>query len=269
MSNVSVANTDAALASKTVDLLESDQTITGLKTFSRGSNVPFAVAAASLKVTNLSADKWDDQDLFADPVADRILFWDDSAAAGSKIAALALGTGLAIAGTTLSVTSSSKPNLIFTARSNVPPASAYATPDTRNSHAVLDFDGATDEEAVFEGVLPTTYASGGLTVEIYCAFTSAVAGSVRWQAAIERIDASSLDIDADSFASFQSGGGTAPATSGQIIKVTVSLTDGANMDSLAAGEAFRLKIRRDADGTSGTDDIVTDAELVAVVVRET
>jgi hypothetical protein len=41
------------------------------------------------------------------------------------------------------------------------------------------------------------------------------------------------------------------------------------MDSLAAGEAYRLKIRRDADGTSGTDDITTDAELIAVNVKET
>jgi hypothetical protein len=92
---------------------------------------------------------------------------------------------------------------------------------------------------------------------------------VRWQAAIERIDASSLDIDADSFASFQSAGGTAPGTSGMVIVVSVAFTSGAQMDSLAASEAYRLKIRRDADGTSGTDDITTDAELLRVVVRET
>jgi hypothetical protein len=36
----------------------------------------------------------------------------------------------------------------------------------------------------------------------------------------------------------------------------------------AAGEPFRLKVRRDADGTSGTDDIATDAELVRIVIRE-
>jgi hypothetical protein len=163
-----------------------------------------------------------------------------------------------------------KPNLQWTAQGNNPPASAYATPDTRNSHAVLDFDGSTDEEAVFAGVLPTVYAGGGLTVETYWAFTTATSGSLRVQADIERIDASSLDTDADSFTgSFQSAGGTAPGTSGQIIKVTITFTSGAQMDSLAAGEAFRLKIRRDADGTSGTDDITTDAELFRVVLRET
>jgi hypothetical protein len=165
--------------------------------------------------------------------------------------------------------SNAKPFIVFTPAANNPPASAYSTPDTRNAHLVLDFDGSTDEEAVFPGVLPSGYNGGGLTCDIYTAFTSATSGSVRFQAAIERIDTSSLDIDADSFASFQSAGGSAPGTSGQVIKVTITFTDGSQMDSLAAGEAFRLKIRRDADGTSGTDDITTDAEVLRVVVRET
>jgi len=159
--------------------------------------------------------------------------------------------------------------LQFSPLHNEPPAAIYATLDSRNGHPVLDFDGATDEEAVFSGVLPAHYAGGGLTVDTYWAFSSATSGSLRVQAAIERMDASSLDIDADSFASFQSAGGSAPGTSGQVIVVTVTLSSGANMDSLAAGEAFRLKIRRDADGTSGTDDIATDAELVAVQIKET
>lgn len=158
---------------------------------------------------------------------------------------------------------------VFTALNNVPPTSAFATLDTRNVHPVLDFDGATDEEAVFSNVLPNHYGSGGLSVSCFVAFTSATSGSGRIQAAIERIDASSLDIDADSFASFQSVGVTAPGTTGQVVVGTITFTDGAQMDSLAAGEAYRLKIRRDADGTSGTDDIATDMELLRVVVKET
>lgn len=159
--------------------------------------------------------------------------------------------------------------LVLLPSANEPPSSAYATPDLRNLHPVLDFDGSTDEEAVFSGVLPRHYAGGGLTVRVFAAFTSATTGSCRWQGAIERIDASSLDIDADSFTSFQSVGVSAPGTSGQVITGDIAFTSGANMDSLAAGEAFRLKIRRDADGTSGTDDIATDAELLAVEIRET
>jgi hypothetical protein len=159
--------------------------------------------------------------------------------------------------------------LLFSTLGNEPPASNPATPDLRNSHPVLDFDGSTDEEAVFSGVLSNDYGGGGLTIDTFWAFTSATSGSLRVQTAIERIDASSLDIDADSFASFNSAGGTAPGTSGHVIKVTVTHASGAEMDSLAAGELFRLKVRRDADGTSGTDDIATDAELVYATVRET
>jgi hypothetical protein len=160
-------------------------------------------------------------------------------------------------------------HLRFRPGDNEAPAAAFATADTRNAHPVLDFDGATDEEAVFTAVLPASYRSNGLTVDTFWSFTSATSGSLRVQAAIERIDASGLDIDADSFAAFQSAGGTAPATSGMVIVVSVAFTSGAQMDSLVAGELFRLKIRRDADGTSGTDDIATDAELLAVVVKET
>lgn len=153
---------------------------------------------------------------------------------------------------------------------NEPPASAYATFDVRNAHPTLDFDGSTaDEEAVFTGVLPRNYAGGGLTVYCHVAFAAAISGNGRIQVGIERMDASSLDITADSFAAFQSTGVTAPGTSGQIVVGTITFTSGAQMDSLAAGEPFRLKIRRDMDGTSGTDDITTDMELLAVEVKET
>lgn len=161
------------------------------------------------------------------------------------------------------------PMAVFTPYGNEPPSASFATLDTRNAHPTLDFDGSADEEAVWSGVLPSNYGGSGLDINTFWSFTSATSGSLRVQAGIERMDASSLDIDADSIAAFQSAGGTAPGTSGQLIKVTVAFTSGAQMDSLAAGEMYRLKIRRDADGTSGTDDIATDAELLAVYIEET
>lgn len=159
--------------------------------------------------------------------------------------------------------------VVFTPFMNEPPATIFATPDLRNAHPVLDFDGSADEEAVFTSILPRNYAGGGLTVTTWWAFSSATSGSLRVQASIERIDASGLDIDADSFATANSAGGTAPGTSGMVIAVAVTFTAGAEMDSLAVGELFRLKIRRDADGTSGTDDITTDAELLGIEIKET
>jgi hypothetical protein len=160
--------------------------------------------------------------------------------------------------------------MVFRPTDNEPPSAAFATIDTRNVHPVLDFDGSTDEEAVFTSMLPPNYAGGGLTVDTLWSFTTATTGSLRVQADIERINLSGLDVDSDSFTgSFQSAGGSAPGTSGQVIAVSVAFTSGGQMDSVVAGEMFRLKIRRDADGTSGTDDIATDAELHMVVVKET
>lgn len=150
-----------------------------------------------------------------------------------------------------------------------PTSTIYATLTRRNAHYVLLFDGSADEETVFKDVLPGAYSGGGITVRTVWSFTSATSGSLRVQAAFERNNASSLDIDADSFASFNSAGGTAPGTSGQFINVDITFANGSEIDSLVTDELFRLKIRRDADGTSGTDDITTDAELVSVIVFET
>ena len=148
-----------------------------------------------------------------------------------------------------------------------PPSAAYATQDTRNGHPVLDFQDTTDEAAVWTAYLPANYAGGGLTVIVEWAATTATTGVTRWDVSIERIDASSLDIDADSFASAQSVDGTAPGTSGQVLYSSVGFTSGAQMDSLAAGELFRLKLSRDANHAN--DTMAGDAEVLGVTIKET
>lgn len=149
---------------------------------------------------------------------------------------------------------------------NEPPAANYATLDTRNNHNVLDFDGSTNESAVFTGVMPQHYAGGGVTVYIHYSMTSATTDDVDWDVAFERIGDQQLDIDADSFAAVQSVDGTVvPGTSGFVDVVSIPFTNGAQMDSVVAGELFRLKITRDA--VSDTD--ATDAELHTVEIRET
>lgn len=145
------------------------------------------------------------------------------------------------------------------------PSTNAATLDSRNGHPVLDFDTTTSEATYFHGVLPNDYAGGGLTVYVWCALTSATSGTVGWLVSIERIDVSSLDIDADSFASAQTiTAATVPGTSGQVLKMHVDISSGANMDSLAAGELFRLKIARD----TANDTAAGDAELLRVMMIE-
>ena len=157
--------------------------------------------------------------------------------------------------------------LIFTALNNEPPAATYATFDTRNSHPVLDFDASTNWSAVFSAVMPQHYAgTTGVTVYLHYAMSSAVADTVDWDVAWERIGDQQLDIDGDSFADVNSvDSTTVPDTAGLVDVVSVAFTDGADMDSVAVGELFRLKVTRDA----ASDDATGDAELVAVELRET
>ncbi|KKN45307.1 hypothetical protein LCGC14_0684600, partial [marine sediment metagenome] len=124
----------------------------------------------------------------------------------------------------------------------------------------------TNESAVFRSVLPTGYAGGGLTVYIHYAMTSAEADTVDWDVAFERIGDQQLDIDGDSFAGVQSvDNTTVPGTTGLVDVVSIAFTDGAQMDSIAAGESFRIKVTRDA----ASDDATGDAELLFVEIRET
>jgi hypothetical protein len=143
-----------------------------------------------------------------------------------------------------------------------PPAANYATLDTRNSIAVLDFDAATDESIVWTHVMPEAASlASGLIVNIFWMATSATSGTVRWGVQIERMN---TDEDADSFDTAATAGTATNGTSGIVTKTAITIT---TIDSVAAGELFRIKVYRDADGTSGTDDMTGDAELVAVELR--
>lgn len=152
----------------------------------------------------------------------------------------------------------------FTPRDNEPPTANYATLDTRNSRPVLDFDTTTQEAAVFSAVLPNDYAGAGVTIDIFCALTSATSGTVGWDVAFERTQASTDDIDSDSFATAQTVTAvTVPGTSGHVLKMSINVSNGADMDSIAAGELFRLRVRRDVANDTATGD----AELLAVTLR--
>lgn len=157
--------------------------------------------------------------------------------------------------------------LIWTPLHNEPPSSNAATFDTRNSRPCLDFDATTNESAVFSAVMPQHYAgTTGVTVYIHYAMSSATADTVDWDAAFELVGDQDLDVDGDSFADVNSvDDTTVPGTSGLVDIVSIAFTDGADMDSVEAGDGFRLKITRDAS----SDDATGDAELYWVELRET
>ena len=156
--------------------------------------------------------------------------------------------------------------LIFKPFENEPPTTNPATPDLRNLHPCLDFDDTTGEFAIFSGVLPRHYAGGGITVYVHYSATSAITGTGGWLVAFERIGDGQQDLDADGFAADQTiTAATVPGTSGLVDILNVAITDGANIDSIAVGELFRLRITRNVAG----DSAAADLELVAVELRET
>ena len=167
---------------------------------------------------------------------------------------IALTSDIAAAGT--------KTYARFDALDNHPPAANYATFDTRNSIAVLDFDdGATNEESVFVGMVPEAASLGsGLKVRIYWMATSATSGDCRWGVQFERMN---TDEDADSFDTATEAHSTTSGTSGIITVTEITAT---NIDGITAGDAFRLKVYRDSSDTTN-DTMTGDAELVAVEVR--
>jgi len=150
---------------------------------------------------------------------------------------------------------------------NEPTTTLAALWGVRNQHPILSFDDTTNWYCVFSDVMPQNYAgTTGVTVYIHYAMASAVADTVDWDAAFERIGDQQLDIDGDSFAAVQSvDNTTVPGTAGYVDIVSIAFTDGAQMDSVAKGESFRIKINRDA----ASDDATGDAQILKVEIRET
>jgi hypothetical protein len=146
---------------------------------------------------------------------------------------------------------------------NQPPTSSFATLDTRNAIAVLDFDdGATNESSIFLFVLPeNANVSSGLKVRIHWMATSATSGNCRWGAQLADLS----DQDIDSYA-FDTATEVSTATSGTSGNVTVTEITCTSIDAITAGKPYAIKVYRDSSDTTN-DTMTGDAELIAVEVR--
>ena len=154
----------------------------------------------------------------------------------------------------------------FTPTMNEPPTTNPATLDWRNRHPVLDFDTGTDEYAIFSAIMPRAYGDGGITVYVHYSMSTATSGTCAWQVAFERIGDQQRDVDTDvTWAPNNIAAVTVPGTSGNVDIVNTTFTDGADMDSVAVGELFRIRINRDVSA----DTAAGDAELHLVEIKET
>ena len=149
------------------------------------------------------------------------------------------------------------------------PVFAFATLDTRNSIPLLDFDDTANEVAIFfVPTMPRSYAGGGVTVSIWVLTTTAT-GDMSFKGFFKSVTDDVDNLDTKTFAAPQENTTIdAPSASGEAKLFTIPFTDGAQMDSVAAGEPFFFMLMRDAqDGTN--DDMSGDAEFLAGEIKET
>lgn len=135
-----------------------------------------------------------------------------------------------------------------------------------NDRPFLAFDAATDQNAHWTVAAPQGL-TGTMTAVICYMMATATTGSVRFQVAVEAVsDGDATDLDTTtSFDTDNSAGATVPGTAGYIDQLSVTLT---NQDSVAAADYLRIRVRRDADGTSGTDDATGDCRVLYVELRD-
>lgn len=137
--------------------------------------------------------------------------------------------------------------------------------DTRNNHPTIDL--ALTEIMVVSDIMPRNYAgTTGITINMHIAMSSATANDIKLEGSLERIG-EVQNLDSDGFAAAQNTGDiTVPGTSGDIDIIPVTFTDGAQMDSIAVGEGFRLKVERVVVvGTDATGDL----EIRFIEIKET
>lgn len=160
--------------------------------------------------------------------------------------------------------------VFFPAMADIP-ASSYATFEVVANTLVLSYDDTTDEDVQFPGFMPRHYDGGGITVTVGWMTASATSGTISLDVALKSItdDTDDMGVGGKSFAAANNANPSPASASGEVKYTEITFTDGADMDSIAAGEYFRMLVRRDANGTTSTDNMTGDMQLVFIEIRET
>lgn len=155
----------------------------------------------------------------------------------------------------------------FQASDGIPPTASFAPLSRRNNHFVANFDAAATESLDFADALDRRYAGGGVTIVVGWMAASATTGNVVWETKFERHQDDTDDLDADSFGTAKTATATTSSASGELKYTSIAHANGAELDSLAIGEDFRLRLSR--LGANGSDTMAGDAQVKSVEIRET
>ena len=168
------------------------------------------------------------------------------------------------------------PFMTFDALDGVPPAADFATLDNIINTAdtpdsvisVLDFDpGITEEFTVFRGVMSPDYGGNGITAKIYWT-SEATSGNVVWSLAFKGLGAG-VNVVTKTFAAANDSAASATNGTARVInETTITFTDGADMDSVSAGQPFMLALNRSSAAGGDTMNL-NDAEFHQLTLEET
>lgn len=163
------------------------------------------------------------------------------------------------------------PSTLFTGDSNAQLVAGDnpAVPRTFNDTMCWQFD-ATDEAAIITSSrvrMPTTYAAGTTKAEIHFFMESDNTNDIALDVFVEAVTPNTDTLDLESATSWDTANsGTVSlsgSTAGDLLTLTITLT---NKDSLAAGDGFRIGVRRDTD--SANDDASGNLYIASVHILE-
>ena len=112
---------------------------------------------------------------------------------------------------------------------------------------------------------------GGLTFRLTSLAATATTGGALIALAIRRLADDAEDVDTAQTYDYNEVRIPAPSASGELTYDTITFTNGADMDNLATGDDFILRMRRrGTDNTATTgDDMAGDLQVLALTGFET
>ena len=142
------------------------------------------------------------------------------------------------------------------------PEKSTATLTSRGGDWLAVFTEGVNDYATFKLFMPDAYSGGGVDVTLTLVTEASTSGDLDFDLQMEKMDGESPDSDSFSTA-VSSDNNTVPGTNIRF-DITISLSDGSQMDSVTGGEWFLLRVTRD-----GASDTVADpVQLVGLSVSE-
>ena len=149
-----------------------------------------------------------------------------------------------------------------------PPAADFGTLDLRNVTPVIVLKDTTTTTVELSGYMPANYGAGTITVTIGWMAADVTVGpndcvlTCAWKSVTDDAD----DLDSKAFAAANTATSTEASASGEVKYQDIIFANGADSDSVAANEYFRLEIGREA--SQAADDLADDVQIVFVRGKE-